>query len=101
MDMVNYWQVFEFDDKVLNFLVDETMNHMVRDQDLLECFQKSNVIQLKNNAIPKGMISFEILFDSNDLCIAKKLSLQTKSHKEVEIDIRKRIKIGLESTYEE
>lgn len=47
------------------------------------------------------MISFEILFDSDDLCITKILALQKLSHKKIEINTGKRIKMGLECITEE
>jgi len=42
----------------MNFLIDEAIAHTFGVEELLEYFQESDVIQLRNNVIPKGLLSF-------------------------------------------
>jgi len=51
----------------MNFLLDEAVAHTFGIQELRNYFQESNIIQLKNNVITKGLMSFEILFDLEDV----------------------------------
>jgi len=46
--------VFDFHEHIMNFLLGEAMAHTFGTQEMLDCFQESDVIQLKNNVIPKG-----------------------------------------------
>jgi len=50
----------------MNFLLDELVAHTFDIYELPNYFQESDVIQLRNNVIPKGLLSFERLFDSKD-----------------------------------
>lgn len=78
----------------MNFLLDEAIAHTFGIQELPYCFQESNVIQLKNNVISKGLLSFERLFDSKDVLKAKSLVIQKKSYVELEIEPNKYIRVG-------
>ena len=65
-DNIIHWQVFEDDQKVKNFieLKEEFESTQVDQQNMLvETKGNSEVLQLKNNCIPKGIIPLEIFFD--------------------------------------
>jgi len=85
----------------MNFLVDETIGHTFDIKELPDYFQESDVIQLKNNIIPKELLSFERLFDSKDVQKAKSLATQNKGNIELEVEPRKSIKVGSECSEEE
>jgi hypothetical protein len=82
---IKYWQVFEDDKQVERFLQmsDEFANMNIDDEYCCEDdenaversdndpFQNQiagrDIVQLKNNIIPKGLVPFERLFDENDV----------------------------------
>ena len=69
-DNIIHWQVFEDDQQVKNFieLKEEFESTQVDQQNMLaETKGNSEVLQLKNNSIPKGIIPLEKIFDQNDV----------------------------------
>jgi hypothetical protein len=84
-DNIKYWQLFEDDKQVERFLQmsDEFPNVNIddeccceEDEDIASCsnddsFQNqivgTNIVQLKNNIIPKGLVPVEKMFDENDV----------------------------------
>jgi len=75
-DNIINWQVFEDDQQVRNFieLKEEFQSTQMDQQNMFEeSKEKSEVLQLKNNLIPKGLIPLEKLFDQNDVFKAPKL----------------------------
>jgi hypothetical protein len=84
-DNIKYWQVFEDDKQVIRFLqnsdefssthIDEE-NLFVEEEDAdltpsskdyQNVIDGKEIIQLKNNCIPKGLVPLEELFDNNDV----------------------------------
>jgi len=59
----------------MNFLLHEIVVHTFDIREILDYFQYLDVIQLRNNVIPKGLLSFERLFDSKDVQKAKSLAI--------------------------
>ena len=100
-DAANFWQVFNFDEHIMNFLLDEIVAHTFSIQELLDYLQESDVIQIKNNVIPKGLLSFERMFDSKYVQKAKYLTIQKENYVELKIEPSKYIKVGLECSDEE
>lgn len=87
LDNIKYWQVFEDDDHIERFLplldgyknmaideereedpvIDKHVEKPEADQELLTHFGDKEIIQLKNNSFPKGLVPLEELFDHNDV----------------------------------
>ena len=92
MDNIKYWQIFDDDKKVNRFLTlseefesctideEEVVNHNKEDP-FINNIIDHEIIQLKNNCIPKGMVPLEKLFENND--VAKNPGVKP-SHKDVE-----------------
>jgi hypothetical protein len=100
-DNVKYWQVFEDDDHIESFLtLSDGYENMAIDEEeegdqiteistekpkteekLLTHLGDKEIIQLKNNSFPKGLVPLEELFDHND--VAKTLRV-VPSETEVE-----------------
>lgn len=75
-DNITNWQIFEDDQQVKNFikLKEEFESTQVDQQNMLvESKENSEVLQLKNNSIPKGLIPLEKLFDQNDMFKSSKI----------------------------
>lgn len=75
-DNITNWQVFEDDQHIRNFIeLKEEFEHNQIDQQnmLIESKESSEVLQLQNNLIPKGLIPLEKLFDQNDVFKAPRL----------------------------
>jgi hypothetical protein len=84
-DNIKYWQVFEDDQQFIRFLqmLDEFANTHIDEenlfvdeenasltpnsQDYQNVIDGNEIIQLKNNCIPKGLVPLENLFDNNDV----------------------------------
>lgn len=86
-DNVKYWQVFEDDEQINSFLtlsnefesiaidedkdeekIDETPEECPNDESIiLTHIADKEIIQLKNNSFPKGLVPLEELFDHNDV----------------------------------
>ena len=86
-DNVKYWQVFEDDDHIESFLtlsgeyenmvIDEEkegleieeipIEESQDDKELLTYFGDKEIIQLKNNSFPNGLVPLEEFFDHNDV----------------------------------
>lgn len=86
-DNVKYWQVFEDDDHIESFLtlygdyenmvIDEekegveieelSIEEPQHDTELLTHLGDKEIIPLKNNSFPKGLVPLEELFDHNDV----------------------------------
>jgi len=51
----------------MKFLIDEVISHTFGITKLLDYFLELDIIQLRNNVIPKGLLSFERIFDFEDV----------------------------------
>jgi hypothetical protein len=105
VDNIRYWQVFGNDDQIDNFLQckndfkctnidleqdEEVVNKFVFEngsvntidaEEINEKDADSDILELKNNVLPRGLVPLEDLFDFND--VAKKPKIEA-SGKEVE-----------------
>jgi hypothetical protein len=65
LDNICSWQFFEYDRHILNFLnsSNEFANHNI---DEIQAGEKVPIIHLKNNKIPKSLVSLEYIFDRSD-----------------------------------
>ena len=80
-DNVKHWKVFEDDLEINKFLETiEEFSKMHIDQDsvseeeldggnFLNKIAKSNIVQLPNNHIPRGLVPLERIFDRNDVAL--------------------------------
>lgn len=93
LDTTNFLQVFNFDENIMNLLIDEIVAHIFGIQELLDWFQESNVIQLRSNVIPKGIISFECLLYYEYIHRSKMLAIQKQTLVELEVEPGKYIKV--------
>ncbi|KAH9296132.1 hypothetical protein KI387_039720, partial [Taxus chinensis] len=59
------WQVFENDQQIVNFLQEEA-EFSTRNQDKLHQQYGDQVVQLRTNKLPKGLITLESIFNLND-----------------------------------
>jgi ribonuclease HI len=106
-DNNKYWQVFGNDDQIEDFLLcrndfkctnidvendDDNVNKLVFDNDSVNKVdldevnkndKDSNVLHLKNNIFPRGLVSLEDLFDFNDVAKSPKLKLVVRRSKSV------------------
>ena len=82
---IKYWHIFEYDKHVVRFLqmTDEFFNSNIDDENCCDqeedaamfsnddCFQNQivgrDIVHLKNNIIPKGLVPLENIFDNNDV----------------------------------
>jgi len=85
----------------MNFLIDEVVAHTFGVTELPDYFQESYVIQLRNNVIPKGLLSFEQFFNSEYVQRSKTLVFQKETHFELEVEPQKSIKVGSKCIKEE
>ena len=78
-DNITNWKVFEDDQQVKNF------TELKEDFENIQVYQKimlakskgnSEVMQLKNNFIPKGLIPLEKLFYQNDIFKSSKIQVE-------------------------
>ena len=76
----------------MNFLINEAVAHTFGVEELLDYFQESYVIKLRNNFIPKGLLSFKWLFDYEDVQKEKILVVQKESSVELEVEPKKMYK---------
>jgi hypothetical protein len=91
-DNIKYWHIFEDDKQVERFLqmTDEFVNSNIDDEYCCDqeedavvftnddCFQNQivdrDIVQLKNNIIPKGLVPLENIFDNNDVARNPKIT---------------------------
>ena len=59
------WQVFESDEQILSFLLEEYI-FSVSNQDKLKQYYDDQIIQLKSNKLQKGLITLESIFSRDD-----------------------------------
>ena len=59
------WQVFDFDQHIGNFLREEAEFSQPNQQKLQEQYE-DQVIQLKTNKLPKGLVTLESIFNTDD-----------------------------------
>jgi len=92
LDNQRYWQVFQDDEEIDDFLQNkgkfkETSIDEENDDGKDEVqINQMDVLQLKDNIIPKGLIPLEELFDQDD--IARKPTLQPTEKGVEEVNIR-------------
>jgi hypothetical protein len=91
-DNIKYWQVFEDENQVESFLQmsDEFANMNIDDECCCDedesAYERSDedpfqnliagrdIVQLKNNIIPKGLVPLENIFDENDMARNPKIT---------------------------
>ena len=82
-DNIKHWQVFEDDEQIKQFLsmTEDFEDHQIdleSDEDELadETLKKKiggqEIIQLKDNVLPRGLVPLEILFGANDVAVNQK-----------------------------
>ncbi|KAH9295070.1 hypothetical protein KI387_038658, partial [Taxus chinensis] len=71
------WQVFENDQQIVNFLQEEA-EFSARNQDRLEQQYGDQVVQLRTNKLPKGLVTLESIFNPNDQFRKEKANIQVK-----------------------
>ncbi|KAH9296663.1 hypothetical protein KI387_044243 [Taxus chinensis] len=71
------WQVFENDQQIVNFLQEEA-EFSTRNQDRLEQQYGDQVVQLRTNKLPKGLVTLESIFNPNDRFRKEKANIQVK-----------------------
>lgn len=95
------WQVFDDDKHIISFLEGrETFSNWSFDGNLTSTSQQTTkeeekepeILHLKGNTIPKGMVSLESLFDKHDQFVKKKGEQKSSGSSEVE-----KVDIGLEN----
>jgi len=94
-DNQRYWQVFQDDEEIKDFLLNkgkfkETSIDVEKDEGKRNGLDEAHinemdVLQLKNNVIPKGLIPLEELFDQDD--VARKPTLQPTEKGVEEVNI--------------
>ena len=78
-DNIENWQVFDDEKEILRFLTctDEFSDLQINFNDFVETFDGKEslfgkeVIQLKTNKIPKGLVALENVFDHHDIAQSK------------------------------
>ncbi|KAH9303668.1 hypothetical protein KI387_008072, partial [Taxus chinensis] len=71
------WKVFENDQKIVKFLQEED-EFSSRNQDRLEQQYGDQVVQLRTNKLPKGLVTLESIFNPNDQFQKEKVNIQVK-----------------------
>ena len=102
-DNQRYWQVFQDDEEIKDFLLNkgkfketsiDVENNAGKGNGLDEAqINKMDILQLKNNVIPKGLIPLEELFDQDDLARKPTLQPTEKGVEEVNIGIAATLKM--------
>ena len=93
---LKYWQVFEDDQHVNRFLTtsgefencfidEENMNAKEAGDPILNQIADKEIIQLKTNSIPKGLVPLEELFDNN--FVAKSLGVKPNNEDVEDVNI--------------
>ncbi|KAH9319366.1 hypothetical protein KI387_021135, partial [Taxus chinensis] len=77
LDNNTSWQVFENDQQIVKFLQEES-EFSARNQDKLEQQYGDQVVQLRTNKLPKGLITLESIFNLNDQSRKEKENIQVK-----------------------
>lgn len=89
------WQVFESDEQILQFLLEEDV-FAASNQDRLKGNYEDQVVQLKSNKFPKGLVTLESIFNTDDQAKKNKTSLliQQEYYADLEIELGKTLKFG-------
>ncbi|KAH9317236.1 hypothetical protein KI387_019005, partial [Taxus chinensis] len=96
------WQVFENDQHIINFLQEEAESS-ARNQDRLEQQYGNQVVQLRTNKLPKGLVTLESIFNPNDHFRKEKANIQVKREDSEPIPVGegKTLQIGKVATKQE
>lgn len=89
------WQVFKDDEQILQFLFEEDVFASSNQQRYKEQYG-DQVLQLKNNKLPKGLVTLESAFNSDDQVKTGKANLlvQQNQYEHLEVAPGKNLKIG-------
>ena len=104
-DNVHSWQVFEDEKDILNFLLNEDKYHgqeldcsaWVETVDGKETIFGQEILQLKNNKVPKGLVVLESAFDNQDRIISNAKGDKPQELEEINLgttDSPKKVYIG-------
>ncbi|KAH9289573.1 hypothetical protein KI387_033690, partial [Taxus chinensis] len=77
LDNNTSWQVFENDQQIVNFLQEE-VEFLARNQDKLEQQYGDQVVQLRKNKLPKGLVTLDSIFNPNDQFRKEKANIQVR-----------------------
>jgi ribonuclease HI len=110
-DNIKYWNIFEDDKQVVRFLqmTDEFSNTNIDEENCFDqeedadmfsnedCFLNQivgrDIVQLKNNVIPKGLVPLENLFDNNDVARNPKVTPNDEEIEDCNIGTQEKPKI--------
>lgn len=87
--------MFDSDEQILNFLLEEDV-FSASNQHKLEQQYGDQIIQLKSNKLPKGLITLESIFNADDQARKNKTNLlvQQDHYEDLEIAKGKNLKFG-------
>ncbi|KAH9306613.1 hypothetical protein KI387_011017, partial [Taxus chinensis] len=90
------------DQKIVNFLQEEA-EFLARNQDRLEQQYGDQVVQLRINKLPKGLVTLESIFNPNDQFRKEKANIQVKREDSEPIPVGegKTLQIGKVATEQE
>lgn len=97
-----HWQMFESDQQIVNLLREEVeFSHA--NQEKLQHQYSDQIIQLKNNQIPKGLVTLESIFNIDDEARKPKANIQVQQdhYEEIEVFKGKLLKRGKVCTTKE
>ena len=89
------WQVFDSDEQILSFLLEEDV-FFVSNQDKLKHHYDNQIIRLKSNKLPKGLVTLESIFNRDDEFRRNKAGMQVKEdhYEDLEVVDGKFLKLG-------
>jgi len=95
------WQVFENNFQVLSFL-QQSGEFADQLQPKIEEAYGDQIIQLKSNKLPKGLITLENLFDLEDASLEKKRFQENKEdYSKIQVSEWRKLKVGNSATQQE
>lgn len=80
------WQVFDNDEQILQFLFEEDVFSR-HNQDRLSQNYGDQVIQLKANKMPRGLVTLETVFNKDDEVKKNKAGLVVQQERCVELEL--------------
>jgi hypothetical protein len=109
-DNIKYWQVFEDDKQIESFLkMEDGFEYLNIDEEYCDeevdaiVFTKEgyfenqisgrDIVQLKINIIPKGLVPLEKIFDNNDVAMSPKITMNEGDVEDYNIGTREDPKI--------
>ena len=80
------WQVFDSDEQILNFLLEEDM-HLTFNQHTVREQYGDQIIQLISHNLPKGLVTLQSIFNIDDQVKKIKTSLVVQQHHYEDLEI--------------